>query len=271
MRASASHLDNDGGRNRTSFEETATFYSAGGQFDLGGAWRLGGGIGFEQGDLRTDTDAISETERLHLGAVLKYNPGPWLFAASLTGGHGWADNTRDVTFDGFDGRATSDTDLSFIAGRLTGAYLMSFGHWYAKPQLDLSVTRLERDGYRERSDDGIALAVAGNEDTVFSVSPSVEFGAEYALAAGGVARPYVKAGVTWLDTDSFVTSAAFADAPAGVAGFAIETEIDDVVADIGAGVDFISGAGTVLRLQYDGRFGDETTQHGGSVKISVPF
>lgn len=271
VRANARHTDNDGGSNKVGFDETATFYSAGAQFDIGGPWRLGAGAGFETADLATESNATSETDRMHLGAVVKYNPGPLLLAAGITGGKGWADNERFVSFGGFNGTATSDTDQSFVTGRLTGAYLLSYGHWYAKPQVDLALTHLERDAYTESGAGGIALDVDKASDTVFSVSPSLELGAQYALSAGGVARPFVKAGLTWMDQDSFVTTASFADAPAGVAGFAIVSEVDDIVADIGAGVDFISGAGTVLRLQYDGRFGETTEQHGGTAKISVPF
>jgi uncharacterized protein with beta-barrel porin domain len=271
VRANVRQLDNDGRNGETGFDETATFYSAGAQFDLGGPWRFGAGIGFEDGDLRTGSNAHSETERLHLGGVIKYNPGPLLLAASLSGGHGWSDNTRVISFGGFNDVATSESDQSFISGRLTAAYLLSSGHWYAKPQVDLAWTHLERDGYDERSTGGTALSVDGSDDTVFSVSPSIELGAQYALAFGGVARPYVKAGVTWVDTDTFVTSASFQGVPPGTGGFEIATTIDDVVADLGLGVDFLSESGTVLRVQYDGQFGDQTEQHGGSAKLSVPF
>ncbi len=271
VRANVRQLDNDGRNGETGFDETATFYSAGAQIDLGGPWRFGAGIGFEDGDLRTGSNARSETERLHLGGVIKYNPGPLLLAAALTGGHGWSDNTRAISFGGFTDVATSESDQSFISGRLTAAYLLARGHWYAKPQVDLGWTHLERDAYAEQSSGGTALAVGASDDTVFSISPSIEFGAQYALAFGGVARPYVKAGVTWHDTDSFVTSAAFQGVPPGAGGFDIVTTIDDVVADLGLGVDFLAESGTVLRVQYDGQFGDQTEQHGGSAKLSVPF
>jgi uncharacterized protein with beta-barrel porin domain len=270
VRANVRQLDNDGRNRETGFDETATFYSAGAQFDVGGPWRIGAGIGFEDGDLRTGSNARSETERLHLGAVVKYNPGPLLLAASLTGGHGWSDNTRFLSFGGFSDVATSDSVQSFISGRLTGAYLMSRGHWYLKPQIDLAWTHLGRDGYTEVSTGGSALTVQDSDDTVFSVSPSLELGSQYALAFGGVARPYVKGGVTWVDNDSFITSAAFAGVP-GAAGFTIATTTDEVVADLGLGVDFLAESGTVLRVQYDGQFGDQTEQHGGSAKLSMPF
>ncbi len=270
VRANVRQLDNDGRNGETGFAETATFYSAGAQFDVGGPWRIGAGIGFEDGDVRTGSNAQSETERLHLGAVVKYNPGPLLLAASLTGGHGWSDNARVVSFGAFSDVATSDSEQTFLSGRLSGAYLLSRGHWYVKPQIDLAWTYLDRDGYTETASGGSALTVAGSDDTVFSVSPSLELGAEYALAFGGVARPFVKGGVTWLDSDSFLTSATFAGVP-GAAGFTIKSSIDDVVADLGLGVDFLSESGTVLRVQYDAQFGDQTEQHGGSAKLSVPF
>lgn len=271
VRANARTTNSDGGTNAVGFDETATFYTAGAQVDLGGAWRLGGGIGFETTDLATDSNARSESDRLHLGAVVKYNPGPLLLAAGITAGHGWADNERRVSFGGFTETATSDTDLSFVTGRLTAAYLLPSGHWYAKPQIDLALTHLERDAYSEDGSGGIALNVREASDTVFSISPSLELGAQYALAFGGIARPYVKAGLTWMDQDRFATSASFAGAPASVAGFAVETEVDDLTADLGAGVDFISDTGTALRLQYDARVGDTTEQHAGSAKLSLPF
>jgi len=176
-----------------------------------------------------------------------------------------------VSFGAFTDVATSDSDQSFVSGRLTGAYLLPFGTWYAKPQVDLAWTHLERDAYVEQSSGGSALDVDASSDTVFSVSPSIEFGAQFAMVFGGLSRPYVKAGVTWVDTDSIVTSASFQGVPPGTGGFEIATTIDDLVADLGPDVDFLSESGTMLRVQYDGQFGDQTEQHGGSAKLSVPF
>jgi hypothetical protein len=47
--------------------------------------------------------------------------------------------------------------------------------------------------------------------------------------------------------------------------------VDDVLADVAAGIDVINAKGAVLRLQYDGRFGEETQQNSASIKGSVPF
>jgi len=209
-------------------------------------------------------------ERLHLGGVVKYAPGPLLLAASVTGGWGWHDNSRHVSFGGFGATATSSSESSFVASRLTAAYLLSRGALYAKPQVELAATHLMRGSYRETGTGGIALAVGKVSDTVLSVSPSLELGVEQRSAGGFVTRAFVKGGATFRDTDTFVTTATFADAP-GAPAFAISSKVDRTVADVGAGVDLISAGGSALRLQYDGQFGDRTTQHSGGAKLQLRF
>lgn len=270
-RGNARRLDRDASNDNVGLRETATFFSAGAQLKLHGDWRIGGGIGYETTDLNTATNASSKGERLHLGGIIKYNPGPWLLAAGVTGGHGWHDNIRRVAFDGFNAAATSHSDTSFIASRLTAAYLLQMGALYLKPQVEVAATRLNRDGYSESSNGGIALIVRENHATVWSASPSLELGTEHRAANGGVVRFFVKGGATWLDTDKFTTTASFAGAPAGTTPFAVTSKVDKVVADVGAGIDLITKGDTALRLQYDGQFGDTTTQHGGSAKLGVRF
>ncbi len=269
-RVNARRLDNDGRGDGVGYRENALFYSAGAQLAVARDWRIGGGIGYETLNLSTDSSASSQGERLHLGGVVKYTPGAWLFAAGVNGGFGWHDNRRAVSFGGFGATATSDSETGFVASRLTAAYLMSRGAFYAKPQLELTATHLLRDSYTETGTGGIALAVAKSSDTVLSASPSLELGVEQRGANGFVTRAFVKGGVTFRDTDTFVTTATFADAP-GAAAFAISSKVDKTVADVGAGLDLISAGGTALRLQYDGQYGSNTTQHSGGAKHSVKF
>ncbi len=268
-RITARRFDLDGGTDGPGVKEKASFFSAGAQLKVVQDWRIGGGIGYETTDL-TAGNATSQGERLHLGAVVKYNPGPWLLAASVNGGQGWNDNVRRIGFGGFGALATSSNDSSFISGRITAAYLMSRGIWYLKPQVELSATNLSRDGYTESGSGGVALRVASSEASVLSVSPSLELGAEQRFESG-VARLFVRGGATFRDSETFVATATFAHAPAGTSPFAISSRIDRVTADIGAGLDVIGNVGSALRLQYDGQFGDRTTSHSGSGKVSLPF
>lgn len=270
-RVNARRFENGGRGDGAGYRENALFYSAGAQVKVAPDWRIGGGLGYETLGLTSDTNASSNGERLHVGGVVKYNPGPWLFAAGVTGGWGWHDNRRSVSFGGFGASATSSSESSFHASRLTAAYLLSRGALYLKPQVELASTHLTRDGYTERGTGGIALRVGKTDATVLSASPSLEIGLESRGAAGGVIRGYVKGGATFRDTDTFVTTASFADAPIGTLPFAISTRTDKSVADIGAGLDIISAGDTALRIQYDGQLGSRTTLHSGGAKLSVRF
>lgn len=259
------------GRGEAGFDETSLFYSAGAQFKVAPEWRLGGGIGYQNIDLSSNANATSTGDRVYLGGVVKYTPGAWLFAASVTGGWGWQDNRRNVAFGGFASTATSSTDMDFVSSQLTAAYLMSSGAFYLKPQVDLAANYLSRDAYSETGAGGIALHVEASDYTVLSASPSLELGAEHRMADGTVVRGFIKAGATFRDTDTFVTTANFVGAPIGAPGFAIASKLDKTVADIGIGLDLFSVDGIALRLQYDGQFGDTTTLHAGSAKLSVRF
>jgi uncharacterized protein with beta-barrel porin domain len=269
-RGTGRHTGVESGVDTTGYRENAAFFSSGAQFDIGGPWRLGAGIGYESSRLKTDNGSTSDGERLHVGGVVKYNPGPLVLALGLTGGHGWYDNTRVIAFTGFNSTATSDTDTNFLSARLTAAYLVPLGGWYLKPQIEVADTWLHRDAYTETGGGGAALAVAGQNDWVLTVTPALEAGWQMAVPGIGVARPYVKAGLTWRDKDIFATSASFAAAP-GSSPFTVSSRVDRTLADVGAGVDLISAGDNVLRLQYDGQFGDTLTQHLGSAKLSLKF
>lgn len=62
-----------------------------------------------------------------------------------------------------------------------------------------------------------------------------------------------------------------ADAPSGVGTFRIATSTDDVVGNVGIGMDVIGVEGTSFRLYYEGRFGDTVTDHAGGIKGSWNF
>ena len=60
-------------------------------------------------------------------------------------------------------------------------------------------------------------------------------------------------------------------APGGIGPFRIRTETDEVVGNLGAGVDFIGRRSGALRLFYEGSFGDLVEEHAAGVKGSLPF
>ena len=90
-------------------DETAWQVSGGAQVALGPVWRLGFALGYEHGALETDTRAKADGVRLNGGVALKYNPGPLLLTAAVSGGQGWYDTDRPIAFPGFSALAQADS------------------------------------------------------------------------------------------------------------------------------------------------------------------
>ncbi len=247
-RTTARRLGLDAGQDGQAMQERSLLYTGGVQFDLGGPWRLGTGLGYETSNSRIASGARTDTERIHAGVIIKYNPGPLFLSGGITGGYGWSDNRRPVLFGAFSATATSESQSAFAAARLTAAYQFNFGSWYAKPQVDFALTGLHRDAFVETGSGGIALAVRQSNDKVFTASPLLELGTQFGISDFGVARPFVRAGFTWRDKDTFATTASFAEASSELSRFTIQTKVDKVVGDVGAGIDVVGRGDTALRI-----------------------
>ena len=269
-RARATDINVDGSATNVGSNSRVGSFSAGLQVAMAADWRIGVALGYDLISRSTQSGASTDGERTNIGAVVKYNPGPFLFAAGGAAGWGSFETDRRMAFGGFAATATSKSDTDYVSGWLHAAYLADQGRWYLKPLVEARVTELDFSGARETGGGGFGLVIAGSRDTMLSVSPAIEVGTEFRFDALAVWRPFVRAGVTWQDEDSFVTHAAFAAAP-GAPGFQIVTDVDDVLFDISAGVDVIGVDGAVLRAQYDGRFGSTLSQNSVSLKGSVPF
>lgn len=270
-RARPRFLELDHTANDIGLQDTTGSFSAGAQFAFAPDWRLGFAAGYDKISLDTSTDASSDGDRANIGAVVKYNPGPLLLAAGVTGGWGFYDTTRNMSFGGFNAVATSNSEVDYVSGQLHAAYLLNQGTWYLKPLVDAAVTEIDLHSFTESGGGGAALIVPSSSDTVFSVSPALEIGTEIRFNKVAVWRPFLRAGVTWQDTSSFALDAGFLDAPQGIGPFTINTKLDQVLADVSTGLDVINASGIVMRLQYDGRFAQETQQNSVSLKGSVPF
>ena len=264
-------LNRDRTNQNIGFDEDVGSFSAGAQVAVAPGWFVGGGVGLETASLETDTGARSDSDRFNIGGVVKYQSGPLLIAAAISGGIADFETDRSLNFGGFTARTHSEHDVTHLSSQIRAAYLVPFANWYAKPLIDLNVTRLDRDAARERGGGEANLIVNSGEETFFSAMPALEVGGAYTLSNGSVVRPFVKAGVTFFEDDGHALTARFAGAPAGVGGFAINTEFDDVFADIEAGLSVFSRAGATLSMSYEGRISGDTDQHGFFLKGSSRF
>ena len=136
--------------------------------------------------------------------------------------------------------------------------------------LNIGFNHINVDGFTETGAGALNLLVAPASTTIFSGGPAVEIGATV-MAQGLAFRPYAKFGLTFLSEDAFTTNARFAAAPETIAPFTTQMRFDDVFADVSAGVQWFSASGINLRLNYDGRFGDSSEQHGVDAKLTVNY
>lgn len=96
-------------------------------------------------------------------------------------------------------------------------------------------------------------------------------GADIFNIAGTLIRPFVHAGVTWYGDDDLALTASFAGTPAGVGPFAIQAQMDEVQADVAAGLELVNAEGSALRLYYDGHIGDTIQVQSVGLKGSTEF
>ena len=268
--ASATFLKQDAMFNQAAFSEQTGSFAAGAQVALDESWRLGFAVGHQTSALSAQ-NASSEAEMGQAGVALKYNDGPLLLAAVVTGGRGWYETKRVQSFSGFTGLAESDTTIDVLNGGARLTYVFGSPNLYLKPVLDAAATRLDLDGATENGS-GANLAVAGSQQTVYTIAPTIEMGTEWWLSNGTLVRPFLRAGAAFYEGGDFAVSATFAGAPLGaVAPFSITTEMDDVMGILGAGLDLITGGDTVLHATYDGQLGANTQIHSIALKGSVRY
>jgi outer membrane autotransporter protein len=269
--ATARFLDSDSSSQLPGFKETAGLFAVGAQIALNDVWRLGFAAGYQSSSLNATNDASSDGEQAQAGVALKYNSGPLLLAAALTGGRAWNDTTRSLTFGGFDAVAEGDQRIDLFSGALRAAYVFGAPSLYFKPLVDVSATRLDYGDIQESGGGGVALIVQGSGHTVYAVTPALEVGTEWWLSNGTLVRPFFRAGATWYDGVDMALSASFAGAPDGVGPFTIHTDMDDVMGVVGAGLDLINGEDGALRFTYDGQLGETTQIHSVGIKGSAKF
>jgi uncharacterized protein with beta-barrel porin domain len=267
-------LEHDASTSGAGVTETATEAVGGIQFDIGGLRRLGFAFGYEDTSAKSfsQTQALgtSEGQRFQGGMVLKDQWGAFNAYLNLTGSYGSYDNKRFVNLGGFS-NALSDQNVTSAAAKLRLSYLYDMGPWYAKPLVDVGVSYVHLGGYTERDAGAFNLKLASADKTLFSIMPGLELGGQLRDGSGTIWRPYARAGVTFFSSDSMSVAASFANAPVGVSAFNLQSKLDTIFADVEAGTHVLMQNGLSLRLNYEGRYGENTRQHGGTLKLGMPY
>ncbi len=265
-------LDRDATTGHSGIEEDGVSFAAGVQVALQNELRVGVAMSYETIDSTTtsQTQRLGSTEgdRIQAGVVVKNQWGPVNAYLNLVGGYGWFDHTRVVGL-GF-GNATADQDVKSFMSRLRLSYLYSLaGGLNIRPMVDFSATYISLDGYTERGAGAANLMVADIDEWFLSVTPALEIAGEM-RSGGSILRPYIRAGVSFIDQDSLSVQSSFAGV-AGIQPFTVNSDLEDTFAVVEAGLHVLTESGFNLRFTYDGRYGEDSQEHAGSLKASKNF
>ena len=260
-----------GDSNGPGFTLASAGSAFGGQAQIAPNWFLGGAAAYQGSWLNGDDNSFSANGQTgYLGAVVKYQSEPWLFAAALSGSYGSYDSTRSLSALGTTTSATASPNTQSVDLRLRAAYSIVQGDWYARPNLNLDVIYARVPGYNETAASPLGLSFATADQTSFVGTPGMELGKRFDLADGSVVRAYVTGGVSLSTSGTWRTTTFFTGAPAGT-GFSTSLPQSDVVGRIGIGAQLFTLAGVDLRAQYDGEIAGNMVGHSGQLTAAVHF
>jgi hypothetical protein len=249
------------------------FSIAGGvQQELAADTHVGYGLSFQQSDLDASLTDIGG-KQVEGGLILKRRYDATMVSGSVSAGYGWYDTRRDVSLPTPGVSASSKQDIYFasIHGRISHDFEQEPNR-YVRPLVDLGVTQVHRKGFKEKGAGGANLTVDGDDETLVTLQPAIEFGSEVRRDTGTLIRPYARIGITrYLTDNKRRVTARLQGAPASVAPFTVETEGDRTFVDLSMGMDVIKREGASLRLGYTGQFSDNSSSHAVLLKLHVPF
>lgn len=262
-------VSRDGTADTVGSDTDSWSFTGGAQMALAPDWRVGFGLGGSN-ENSSSTYGSSDGSTAYAGAVLKYTPGAALFAASVSGSYGWYDTTRQVSFGSISDTLTGSPEVATINARLRAAYTFQNEDAYLRPILDLDMI-YARQGADTETGGIAALSMQSSDQTVFSITPSLEAGTQFALGDDMLLRPYVSGGVSLYSDDSVMLAGTFSSDTGGVSPFNVSSSTDRTLWRASVGVDVFAGEAATLRLYYDGAFGSTTTSQIFGSKLSVKF
>ncbi len=272
MRVGGRTAGQDSSAGISSFRLGTTTWQIGGQKDMGAGWLLGGSLAYETSSLSSADHLDSGNGQGGYGAlVLKYQTGPWLFAASAFGGVGHVNTARVISLPGFAGVATGGPDTSNAGVLLRTSYTIGQEMLYLRPTLSLSAIHVRTGAYQEAGGGILNLSVHSASQTTAMLTPALEIGSRAALGDGMLLRSFLVAGVSVLSNDRWRQSARLTGAPAGTGSFATELPVDQVAGRLTAGLQLYTGRMIDIRAQYEGEYGGRLIAHGGTVAASLRF
>ena len=272
MRVTGRTTSQETGNGVGNYSLNAVTWQIGGQYQIAPNWFLGGSLAYESSNLASTDRSVSGNGQAGLGAVvLKYQTGPWLFAAAGFGGAGQFNTARVITLPGYGAVAKGNPRTANLGLMLRAAYTLGQESLYLRSSLGLSAINARTGSYRESGGGALALSVDAASQTTVTLNPMLELGGRVGLADDLLLRPFVAVGMNLHSTRSWRQTGRLISAPAGSGAFATTVPIDPVAAVVRAGVQLYTGQLMDFRLQYDGAYSGTTTTHAGSLVASMRF
>lgn len=262
----------DGSGGTSGFNYDTVTYQVGGQREVSPGWFLGGSMAYESSHVRASDGSVSGNgDSGYAGMLLKREEGQWVFSAALGGGYGGYRMDRGIDIAGYQETVSSRPDVYGFNARLRAARTFANGNLYVKPYVDLDFSYSRMPAYKESGSNPLALSVDGSDQFVMGLSPMIEIGGRAELKNGGMLRPFLYAGASFLSQDDWTSSARLRGAPQGTGAFDTTLPVDDVVGKVGAGLAVMKAGSVDFRLQYEGQFSEHVSSHSAALKVMVPF
>ncbi|WP_295544091.1 autotransporter outer membrane beta-barrel domain-containing protein [uncultured Thiohalocapsa sp.] len=207
-----------------SFEDV----QAGGFRRLGEHWSLGAALGYTNSRLDSGNDRERvDADTLNLGLAARYRAGALSIGAGLSWSHHWNDASRTVLPASGPRRASADFDTSVTTLRTDLRYRLGVGDgWQLAPALAVSASRLALDDFQESGAGAYDLAVAGDDQWIATVAPSLTLRRDLTLDNGTMVKPWLRLGAAGRSDDSAPVDLRLAGAGGGHA-----TEVSQPVPD----------------------------------------
>jgi len=272
-RTTGNRVDRSGTRDDSGYRAMVSTYQIGAQKQIAPDWFLGGSLSYLTGDTKSDGSAVSTTSHTVSGGLaLKRQMGPWLFAAGARAGYEGSDMTRQVVVPGFAGIARSKPEFAHVGARLRAAYEFAFPNWYLRPLVDLDVSYVHQQAYRESGAGLFNLAALATGRTSFMMTPGLEVGGRIDLGNDATLRPYAIAGVSFLANGGWTARMHLTEFSAsGIAPFQITTGAPKIYGNLTAGLELQAKNGFELRAEYGLRAATRYTDQTASVRAALRF
>jgi hypothetical protein len=269
----SSNADRDSSFERFGTQADSVSVRGGYQHAIDEDWHLGVAIGIESIDYRSIDQARAHTngDGVTVGVALKRSIGDaGLVAGSISGGWLNYETQRQVnTFE--PGLAESTPSAGYAEARLRASWLFESDHFYMMPRADMTALMLRHDGFAETGIGGIGVASQGDTQSMFTVSPAIEFGWSFDDGMGSRTRASLALGARLYSEDNVGLPISFVQAPVGTRPAFILTEIDQELYTAELGFEVIDAERINVELGYRAEFGRTTENHQVGLKLGFRF